>query len=112
MRLPDLHTERLTLREFTLNDVEALFLLESIPEVVRYQSYPPRDRRQATEVVWEIVKGQKETPRCHVELAVVREGAFIGRVGAWITDGTAAIWYAFLPQEQGKGYATEATVLS
>ena len=91
-----------------MDDVEALFGLESLPEVVLYQSYPPRSREEAEAVVREIVKGQAEVPRRHFELAVLHEGVFIGRVGAWIEDGAAALWYAFLPSAQGKGYATEA----
>ncbi len=75
-------TERLTLREFTMKDVPALYALESIPEVVRYQEYPSRTPEQAEAVVREIVKGQAEQPRRHVELAVIHDGAFVGRVGA------------------------------
>jgi RimJ/RimL family protein N-acetyltransferase len=102
-----LETERLVLREFTIDDVPELFALESLPEVVRYQDYPPRTPDEAEQVVREIVKGQTENPRRHVELAVERDGRFIGRVGAWVED-TASLWYAFMPAEQGKGYATEA----
>ena len=101
-------TERLILREFTRNDVAALYALESIPEVVRYQEYPPRTLPEARRVVREIVRGQGERPRRHVELAVVLEGAFIGRVGAWVEEGTATLWYAFMPAAQGRGLATEA----
>lgn len=114
-----LRTERLTLREFTMDDGAALYGLESIPEVARYQTYPPRTLDQAREAVAEIVRGQSETPRRHVELAVCPpltpspssprgRGEFIGRVGAWVEGGTAALWYAFLPSARGKGYATEA----
>ncbi len=103
-----LETERLFLREFTMDDVPSLHALESIPEVVRYQTYEPRTFEQAREVVEEIVRGQDRLPRRHVELAVFHEDAFLGRVGAWIEDGKAALWYAFLPGAQGRGYATEA----
>lgn len=90
-------------------DVEDLYALESLPEVVRHQAYPPRTRQQATQVVEEIVRGQGELPRKHWELAVERvPGSFIGRVGAWVEGDQAALWYAFMPAEQGKGYATEA----
>ena len=101
-------TERLCLREFIVDDVPALYGLESQPDVVRYQSYPPRTEADARRVVEEIVRGQSEYPRRHLELAVMREETFIGRVGGWIEGGTAALWYAFLPAVQGQGYATEA----
>lgn len=103
-----LATERLTLREFTMADVAALHALESIPEVVRYQTYGPRTRDEAEAVVRAIVEGQGEAPRRHVELAVLCERAFIGRVGAWIEDGKAALWYASRPETWGRGLATEA----
>lgn len=101
-------TERLTLREFTTEDVDALYALESLPEVVRFQEYPPRTPEQAREVVEAILSGQTEWPRRHLELAVVREGEFVGRIGAWAEDGAAALWYAFMPHAQGRGLATEA----
>lgn len=52
-----------------------------------------------------------------VELAVVHEGEFVGRVGGCVRDfegGMAGekrcvdVWYSFLPSAQGKGLATEA----
>lgn len=103
-----LTTDRLVLREFMRDDAESFHALESIPEVVRYQTYPPRSRAQAGEVVDEIVRAQAETPRRHVELAILCQGAFMGRVGAWIEEGAAALWYALMPTARGKGYATEA----
>lgn len=103
-----LRTERLLLREFTLDDVAALHDLESREEVVRYQTYPPRSEAEARRVVQEIVLGQGRLPRKHFELAVVLEESFIGRVGALIEDDSARLWYAFLPAFHGKGYATEA----
>lgn len=66
-------TDRLNLREFTMEDVQSLYDLESISMVVRYQEYPPRTLEQAEAVVREIVKGQAESPRRHVELAVCKE---------------------------------------
>ncbi len=39
---------------------------------------------------------------------VLHKGAFIGRVGAWIADGKASLWFSFMPSAQGKGYAMEA----
>ncbi len=101
-------TERLTLREFTMDDVQSLYALESIPEVVRYQEYPPRSLSEAGRVVREIVQGQKDAPRRHMELAVILDGAFIGRVGAWIVGIRATLWYAFMPAAQGQGFASEA----
>ncbi len=103
-----LRSDRLTLREFTMADVPSLFALESDPEVVRFQDYPPRTYDEAERVVAEIVRGQGELPRRHFELAVTIEGVFVGRVGAWISEGTASLWYSFFRSVRGHGYATEA----
>lgn len=101
-------TPRLCLREFTLEDVAALHDLESRPEVVRYQTYPPRTEDDARRVVEEILRGQASAPRKHLELAVVLGETFIGRVGSWAEGRSTRLWYAFLPAYQGQGYATEA----
>ena len=117
--------EGLTLREFVLGDAGAFFELESIEEVVRYQTWGPRTRAQASDLVAEIVRGSSASPRSHIELAVEFEGMFIGRVGAKITSPAAVdrpeavdtdgiriahadLWFSFLPSYQGRGLATEA----
>lgn len=101
-------TERLSLHEFTMGDVASLHALESIPEVVRYQSYGPRGLREAEAYVRDVVAAQRETPRRHIELAVLQHDRFLGRVGALIDGGEATVWYAFMPSAQGRGFATEA----
>lgn len=104
-------TERLVLREFTWGDEEAYFGLEGREEVVRYQTWGPRTREEAGEQVASIIKGSVAVPRTHVELAVEHEGRFIGRVGTNVNregDAHADLWFSFLPEVQGKGFATEA----
>ncbi|KAF1950504.1 acyl-CoA N-acyltransferase [Byssothecium circinans] len=117
--------EGLVLREFVLGDEEAFFELESIADVVRYQTWGPRTREQARDLVAEIVRNSEAVPRVHVELAVEFEGSFVGRVGAKVTASLrptaleaeesestclphADLWFSFLPSYQGKGLATEA----
>lgn len=124
-------TSRLILREFnnSEDDYNHLYQLESIPEVVRYQTWEPRTREKAAEVVRGTVESQTANPRSIVELAVfTRQGVdssqttigneFIGRVGCKIlyqSSGPsndepvkAELWASFFPFAQGKGYATEA----
>jgi RimJ/RimL family protein N-acetyltransferase len=91
-----------------MSDVPSLYALESDPEVVRYQDYPPRTYDEAERVVAEILRGQSEVPRRHFELAVTIEGVFIGRVGSWSDNESASLWYAFFRSARGQGYATEA----
>ncbi|KAF9728708.1 hypothetical protein PMIN04_004210 [Paraphaeosphaeria minitans] len=110
-RIGATQTERLVLREFVWADGEAYFELESREEVVRYQNWGLRTREQAREQVVGIVSGSAAVPRTHFELAVEHEGSFIGRVGAKVNrDGIAhaVLWFSFLPESQGRGFATEA----
>ncbi|KAF2643632.1 UPF0157-domain-containing protein [Massarina eburnea CBS 473.64] len=116
--------EGLVLREFVFADEDAFLGLESIEEVVRYQTWSPRTREQAKELVAEIIRNAPAVPRSHIELAVEFKGTFIGRVGTKIAESSATetlnmstmnsiprradLWFAFLPSYQGKGLATEA----
>jgi GrpB-like predicted nucleotidyltransferase (UPF0157 family)/RimJ/RimL family protein N-acetyltransferase len=107
-------TERLVLREFVTADVDNFHALESIPEVVRYQTWPPRTKKQAHDEVMNIIKNSPITPRVHFELAVTLPSTaeFIGRVGANVNRSSepphADLWFSFMPASQGKGFATEA----
>lgn len=110
-RFGAIKTERLVLREFVLADDEPFFELERQDEVARYQTWPPRTRAQAGEEVAKTVRNAAAVPRTHVELAVEYEGKFIGRVGANVKRGANAhadLWFSFLPNYQGQGFAKEA----
>ncbi|KAF2621942.1 acyl-CoA N-acyltransferase [Macroventuria anomochaeta] len=117
-------TPRLVLREYELGDVEGLFALESNADNARYQSWHPWTRLEARQNLLRGIQRSYERGRTTIELAVVYEGSFIGRIGAAIssvprTDQTEemkhrrpskhfTLWYSFLPSHQGKGLATEA----
>ncbi|KAJ7461596.1 acetyltransferase [Mycena latifolia] len=107
-------TARLALREFTLADIPSIYALESIPEVARYQTWPPRTQEDAERVVEEMIEDEAEAPRVVVEQAVSiadgKDGSFIGRVGGRIDPAarTAELWFSFMPSAHGHGYATEA----
>ncbi|KAF2758589.1 acetyltransferase [Pseudovirgaria hyperparasitica] len=106
-------TPRLSLREFTANDVDSFYALESNPANARYQTWEPRTRQQSSKLVDEAINSILIQPRRVIEL-VVETGCetetprFIGRVGCMIADNIANLWFSFLPAAQGKGYATEA----
>jgi RimJ/RimL family protein N-acetyltransferase len=116
-----MHTKsaRLILREITLDDVEHIYALDSLPENARYQTWPPRTRDEAENFVHENIHSATESPRVFVEQAVLipmsnsdedMPPTFIGRVGAHIDAAarTAELWFSFMPSAQGRGYATEA----
>lgn len=113
----EIRTERLSLREFTTtaNDDEGYYELEKNEENARYQTWDPRTREEARELVFANMRNIAAKPRTNWELVVDFEGRMIGRVGAALTriEGQQPIdhfdlWFSFLPAMQGKGYATEA----
>ncbi|KAF8194395.1 acyl-CoA N-acyltransferase, partial [Mycena galopus ATCC 62051] len=110
---------RLILCEITLDDVEHIYALDSIPENARYQTWPPRTRDEATNLVYQNIRSATESPRVFVEQAVLipipslggdmPPPTFIGRVGAHINAArTAELSFSFMPSAQGRGYATKA----
>jgi RimJ/RimL family protein N-acetyltransferase len=119
-------TERLVLREYEVEDVKGMYLLESNPSNARYQSWHPWNYLEARQNVLRGILRGFEKDRAVVELAVVHEGSFVGRIGAnvqrsvspctgdneemrrWRPAKHADLWYSFLPSAQGKGLATEA----
>jgi GrpB-like predicted nucleotidyltransferase (UPF0157 family)/RimJ/RimL family protein N-acetyltransferase len=111
-------TERLSLREFVLGDVDDYYTLESNEENARYQDWPPRTIDQARELVLGNIQSSYVTPRTSWELVVESEGHMIGRVGAASTEPEADnqsqpvthlnLWFSFLPSVHGRGFATEA----
>jgi RimJ/RimL family protein N-acetyltransferase len=103
-----IRTARLEIREFMPEDVRAYCKLESTPSVVRYQYNAERTIEESKELVKNNIDAQTANPRKLYELAVTYDKRFIGRVGAFVKNGHADIWYAFMPAVQGKGFATEA----
>lgn len=118
-----IHTDRLLLREFVIEDVDGYYELESSEENARYQDWPPRTIDQARDLVLSNIQNSKEIPRRVWELVVEHQGGLIGRVGTKLTvphpvtdpDAQAQglhphfdMWFSFIPSVHGKGFATEA----
>ncbi len=113
---PDLplRTERLVLRAFRPQDVDAVLGWQADPEAVRYVPYGPRDRDQVVEAL------ERETGSTGLreegdllELAVERadDGTLIGDVLLVLRSvehETLEIGYLFATAQQGRGYATES----
>ena len=123
-------TPRLLLREYEVGDVEGMYALESNPDNARYQSWHPWTHLEAWQNVLRGILRSFDDARVTIELAVVFEGKFVGRIGAGIQQPGdshvvpsaglpeevehkrpakhADLWYSFLPSSQGQGLATEA----
>jgi RimJ/RimL family protein N-acetyltransferase len=108
-----LETEKLTLREFTLNDLDAFAWLMADPEVMRFSLSGPMNRELASEYL------QKRILDHYVKYgyglyAVVQKAdncliGFVGLIGQNI-DGESKVelGYRLHPKYWGKGLATEA----
>ncbi|EDU40778.1 arabinogalactan endo-1,4-beta-galactosidase [Pyrenophora tritici-repentis Pt-1C-BFP] len=131
-RFGAIKTPRLLLREFVVKDEDGYYALEGDGgdgANAKYQTWFPRTRQQARQLVLENIRNHNDVPRTIYELAVETTGddggggQFIGRVGARTSQANsdklpgestikpvthANLWFSFLPAYQSKGYATEA----
>ena len=111
-----LRTARLLLRPFTIDDLDALFDLQSRPEVTRYLLFDARDRGQVRTALEERIEAGRpghHGGRLLLALAVVlpQTGAMIGDVVLFLESREhrqGEIGYIFHPEHGGRGYATEA----
>jgi [ribosomal protein S5]-alanine N-acetyltransferase len=107
-----LESPRLILDEITPQDVHAIHLYASDPEVVRYQSWGPNTFQQTEEFVQQVLQWQKEVPRNYIVLAIRRhqQQRMLGAVSLEIDETTAQAIFGFsLARDSwGQGLATEA----
>lgn len=106
-----LETERLLLRRFTEDDVDAVFRMRSDADVMRFIRAPQRDRREAENWVT-LVSSRWESDRIGF-CAVVEKLSkrFIGWCGLWRLKETGEIevGYALVKDFRGRGLASEAS---
>ncbi|TDD98074.1 GNAT family N-acetyltransferase [Jiangella asiatica] len=109
-------TDRLTIRPFTEDDLDALHRLHSHPDVARYMYWEPWPRGRTVEALGRRI----QTPTLaregdSLDLAVIRDdtGEFTGEVHLqWLSaeHRRGEIGFAFHPDHHGHGFAREATV--
>lgn len=106
-----IETERLTLREFTLNDAALVYQLNLDPEVIRYTGDPIEDIGHAQRILEQTILPQYAMYN-HGRWAVhiKSTGEFIGWCGlkARPERNEIDLGYRFMKNAWGKGYATEA----
>jgi RimJ/RimL family protein N-acetyltransferase len=106
-------TPRLILRPFAPSDLEALYVIQSDPDAVRFVPYPPRDRATVALVLdHKITHTTLAEVGDLIELAVTlaEDGTLIGDVLLAlrsVEQQTLEVGYIFAPAYGGQGYATE-----
>jgi RimJ/RimL family protein N-acetyltransferase len=107
-----IRTERLLLRPYRLEDVDAVYAYERLPETARYLENEPMSLAEAKALVnrrigSSTLAGVGEVLNLVVELA--QTGALVGDcVLFWRSEGQAEVGYVLHPAHHGHGYATEA----
>jgi len=102
-------TDRLVVRQFTEMDGQDFFLLNSNAQVVQYIR-PVKDRTASDEFLMENLHLYIEGfPYGRMHVTEKLTGKFIGTFSLLYLDGEADyhIGYALLPEDWGKGYASE-----
>lgn len=113
-----LETPRLILRPLEMSDAEAMFVMDSNPEVHKYLwQKPVKEIEEVTKVI-EYVQAQYQRNKIGRFATIIKEtGEFIGWTGIKFVDDhtengyTNFYDYGYRLNEKfwGKGYATEAT---
>jgi RimJ/RimL family protein N-acetyltransferase len=109
-----LTTERLVLRRFRPQDLNAFVAYRSKPDVARYQSWEvPYRPRQARQFLQELQAIHPDTPGEWFQFAVALRDTdrLIGDCGTHVRaedSRQAEIGFTLAPEHQGYGYATEA----
>ena len=108
-----LQTERLVLREFTWDDLDAVHAYESDPAVVMYVCYGPLTKEECRRELAFHIAHQTAQPRvfCHLALVLLSTEHLIGWCGLKLTNPShqeGELGYALHRAYWGQGYATEA----
>jgi ribosomal-protein-alanine N-acetyltransferase len=110
-----IETPRLLLRDFTLDDVEALAACQADERFWRFYERVDDIETRAREHIELFVGWQAVQPRTHFQFAIVlkQDGSLIGDCGLRQHvqaryGGQAELGYELDPQHWGNGYATEA----
>ncbi|NLA84266.1 MAG: GNAT family N-acetyltransferase [Clostridiales bacterium] len=107
----ELHTERLVLRRFVIEDAQDMFNnWANDPEVTKYLSWEPHGSIEVTENLLRIWEKDYENPKCY-NWAIVFDGHLNGSIGLLNPRddmGEAEAGYCISKAYWGRGIAAEA----
>jgi RimJ/RimL family protein N-acetyltransferase len=113
-RVFPIRTERLLLRAFTEDDLDALYDMQRRPEVTRFLRWDTKTRGETREMLGRRISQTdlaKEGDNLAAAVVLRETGAMIGDFNLEFADpglGCAEIGFAMNPTHAGRGYATEA----
>ena len=111
-----LSTLRLNLRLITGSDLEAIHVLQSIPEVDRYNTLGiPKDFEETKKVMTPLLESNTKKEIDYYTFAIKQksDNQFVGLIALKLGSKkyrNAEVWFKLNPMFWGKGYATEALV--
>lgn len=117
MRLVLLTGLRVSLREFTAEDVDALTEIYGDPKVTEHLSFEPRTREQVAATIAGVMKAAQAEPRIEYSLAgVLRDGRLIAFARLAVDtqhpgQSSAQVGFALRADQWGRGLGTEVVRL-
>lgn len=107
---------RITLRDFTVDDVDAVSAYASDPKVTQHLIWGPETHAQTEEWLQQTIEKAQRRPRHHFELGIMENASECLIGGARIAvrsqaHGVGDIGYGLRHDAWGKGFATEAAQL-
>lgn len=109
-------SQRLELREFEIDDVDAVLAIYGSPEATQHLSFTPRNRAEVGNILARSIASATETPRSEYALAVIERdsGELIG-YGRLALDPhqqrAATFGFALHPDWWSRGYGVETVQL-
>lgn len=106
-----LNTERLTLREVSIDDIQLVYQLLSLPEVDKYNTLGVLEDIEQVKTKIEKWIDIRQSQKGFTFLIKDVQQNFVGLIGIHFgKEGykSAEVWYKLLPLHWNKGYASEA----
>lgn len=108
----ELATNRLVIRDFTLEDWAEVHTYASSPLVATHMIWGPNNEADTKEFIQRTIDMQRQSPRVDFEFSVTlkSDGNLIGGVGIHAMEQQGEIGYCFHPDYWRQGYASEAAI--